>query len=74
LKQIVGQVCCTIPLEQVLIKVCESYDVELDELSGRRKQKQKTEPCSIAALPLNERVKKGLELTARINAIREMSK
>jgi REP-associated tyrosine transposase len=37
-------------LEQVLLKVCEEYDIGLDELSSRSRQKRITEPRSVAAL------------------------
>ncbi len=39
-----------ISLEHVLLKVCEGYDIELDELSGGSRQKRITEPRSVAAL------------------------
>ena len=37
-------------LEHVLLKVCEEYDIELDELSSGSRQKRISEPRSVAAL------------------------
>ena len=37
-------------LKQILLKVCEEYDVGLDELSGGSRQKRITKPRSVAAL------------------------
>jgi len=41
-------------LEHVLLKVCEEYGVEVDELSGGSRQKRITEPRSVAALLIRD--------------------
>ena len=41
-------------LEHVLLKVCEEYDIGLDELSSGSRQKRITEPRSVTALLVRE--------------------
>lgn len=46
---------CKINLEQILLEVCEEYDIEVDELSSGSRQKRISEPRSVVALLVRDR-------------------